>query len=459
MQGGQGDLEQNISDEGENSPKMQSGNIGSISEHLSETSKPVDVSSRVWKLFLDSKCSSAIVFFRLHLSARTYFRNPTPWNPGNVSNLSRKVSQLLDSFRPGSSSYSPFQKKTDENNNESIQRSETLDGENNNVEYQLSRPSAIIRRVVEESNGNSTTQTNNVNEIADETHQSTPETDQATTLSREEENRRRLYLNLGRPRPFYRVPSRNDQNNPETAIPVKSKKTNRLLTLQECSRNEILTVYGLKNIRNLTEDTGSSIRLPEKIRNFLFTFACHDFEEVGCDRPCKSASYNVRSLIDGEKYTAVFATSDADKAVSNLWSDEADWLMLRDPGVTQILAIAVDPLTENIFYIIPERGTALTNLFNNSNDTIDVKNETFRTKVEMAEFIKTRVTSTLETLLKSGKPYGPLKEEHIFINQGEVLIENKLLVKPVRITSDQDIWQEHKQNMHNLDCILVHVMK
>ena len=77
----------------------------------------------------------------------------------------------------------------------------------------------------------------------------------------------------------------------------------------------------------------------------------------------------------------------------------------------------------------------------------------------MAEFIKTRVTSTLETLLKSGKPYGPLKEEHIFINQGEVLIENKLLVKPVRITSDQDIWQEHKQNMHNLDCILVHVMK
>jgi len=133
--------------------------------------------------------------------------------------------------------------------------------------------------------------------------------------------------------------------------------------------------------------------------------------------------------------------------------------MLRDPGVTQILAIAVDPLTENIFYIIPERGTALTNLFNNSNDTINVKNETFRTKVEMAEFIKTRVTSTLETLLKSGKPYGPLKEEHIFINQGEVLIENKLLVKPVRITSDQDIWQEHKQNMHNLDCILVHVMK
>merc|ERR1712106_338509 len=177
---------------GENSPKMQSGNIGSISEHSSETSKPVDVSSRVWKLFLDSKCSSATVFFRLHLSARTYFRNPTPWNPGNVSNLSRKVSQLLDSFRPGSSSYSPFQKKTDENNNESIQRSETLEGESNNVEYQLSRPSAIIRRGVEESNGNSTS--TNVNETPDETHQSTPETNQATTLSREEENRRRLYL-------------------------------------------------------------------------------------------------------------------------------------------------------------------------------------------------------------------------------------------------------------------------
>ena len=78
----QGHLEQNINDERENSREMTLGNIESVSEPFSESSKPVDVSSRVWKLFLDSKCSSAIVFFRLHVSARTYFRSPTPWNPG-----------------------------------------------------------------------------------------------------------------------------------------------------------------------------------------------------------------------------------------------------------------------------------------------------------------------------------------------------------------------------------------
>merc|ERR1719427_812065 len=95
----------------ESTMEQNSGDI--FDEHTSDNSKPIDVSSRIWKLFLDSKCSSATVFFRLHLSARTYFRNPTPWSPGNVSTLSRKVSQLLDSFRPGSSSYSPFQNKTD----------------------------------------------------------------------------------------------------------------------------------------------------------------------------------------------------------------------------------------------------------------------------------------------------------------------------------------------------------
>ena len=36
-------------------------------------------------------------------------------------------------------------------------------------------------------------------------------------------------------------------------------------------------------------------------------------QEIGHDRPCKSASYNVQSLLDGQKYTAVFATSDVDK--------------------------------------------------------------------------------------------------------------------------------------------------
>ena len=43
---------------------------------------------------------------------------------------------------------------------------------------------------------------------------------------------------------------------------------------------------------------------------------------------------------------------------------------MDDPGVTKILAIAVDPLTENIFYIIPEQGSALINVINCSGDLI-----------------------------------------------------------------------------------------
>ena len=41
------------------------------------------------------------------------------------------------------------------------------------------------------------------------------------------------------------------------------------------------------------------------------------------------------------------------QSVSNLWEEQEDWLCLSDPGVTPILALAVDPLTENIFYIVP----------------------------------------------------------------------------------------------------------
>merc|ERR1711936_350023 len=72
----------------------------------------VSISSPVWRLFLESKCSSASVFFKLHISARSYFHSPTPWSdPRSTSNLSRKVSGLMDLHRPGATSYSPFDNK------------------------------------------------------------------------------------------------------------------------------------------------------------------------------------------------------------------------------------------------------------------------------------------------------------------------------------------------------------
>ena len=49
--------------------------------------------------------------------------------------------------------------------------------------------------------------------------------------------------------------------------------------------------------------------------NCLTTDEISIFKEYGFERPSKSASYNVRSLLDGKKYTAVFATSDADKVI------------------------------------------------------------------------------------------------------------------------------------------------
>ena len=190
------------------------------------------------------------------------------------------MSQLLDSFRPGSSSYSPFHKKADENNNASNQNNEIIVDENNNGGFQFLRPSAI--RVNEGPNQDTRTEiTEEIHEKEDKnlsSDQLGPGNGQSAILSPEDENRRRFYLNLGRPRPFYRLPSRNDENEQEAAIPTNPIKRRRLLTLKECSRNQIVSTYGLKNLRKVLGETKCSTRLPEAIRNFLFTFSCQDFE-------------------------------------------------------------------------------------------------------------------------------------------------------------------------------------
>jgi len=430
----------------ESTMEQNSGDI--FDEHTSDNSKPIDVSSRIWKLFLDSKCSSATVFFRLHLSARTYFNNPTPWNPGSAASLSRKVTKLLDSFRPGSTSYSPFQSNSDENNNQSNQNNANLE-EVNNDEFHLVRPSVIAQRVIE---GTRAHEDHSVFSEANSTIPSAGENDNSASLSPAEENRRRLYLNLGRPRPFYRVPSRNDVNELErTQTITKSRKKKTILTLKEEARNKIVATHGLKNLHRIIEDSTFPFRLPEPIKNFLFTFPCQDFEEDGFDRPPKSASYNVRCNIDNEKYTAIFATSEVDKAVSNLWKEEKDWLGITDVGVTQILAIAVDPLTENIFYISPERGVTLTEFLNAKCDDVER-----RKKEEFVKDVKETVTDTLNRLHETGKFYGPLKEENIFVSHGDVLIENKLLVKNNFSCEPKslDPAVEHLQNLERLSCML-----
>ena len=165
----------------------------------------ISTSSPLWRVFLDSKCSSATVFFKLHLSTRSYFHSPTPWtNPRYIylclcyvplinasfvvsSNISRKVSKLMDSFRPGSSSYCPFQNQDQDQ-------------------------SIIVNRIDNAREANAD-QIQTVDTVPDNITDSEDdrESTESSDENREEENRRQLYLPSGRPRPFYRVYSTSPQ--------------------------------------------------------------------------------------------------------------------------------------------------------------------------------------------------------------------------------------------------------
>jgi len=419
---------------------------------------PVDVSSNVWRLFLDSKCSSATVFFKLHLSAHSYFHSPTPWNPGSNSTLPRKVAKLMDSFRPGSSSYSPFQvqSETDANNNPvTVEQNNANEEIESETPLNLFRPSEISLREADDSLSNFSITTDQ-----DETIHapSSTDTNSADSISPEEINRRRLYLNLGRPRPFYTVSSTPEvAENKNPAPTLKRKRT--VQTLQEEARNKLVSVYGLTNLSNIVKQAELSPKLPQVIRNFLLTFPCQDFEEVGRDRPNKSASYNVRCNLDGQNYTAVFALSEVDKNVSNLWEDEAKWLKLSDPGVSQILAIAVDPLTENIFYIIPERGLGISEVIAScSSEVIELGNGETRDKPDFVNIVGTSVLNTLERLSKAGLSYGPLREENISISHGEVRLENPVMVKSSSPCLDLEQHSSNiGSNLYSLGAILARI--
>ena len=147
------------------------------------------------------------------------------------------------------------------------------------------------------------------------------------------------------------------------------------------------------------------------------------------------------------------------QAVSNLWMEECDWLMLRDPGVREIFGIAVDPLTENIFYIIPEAGYSLESVLNTSQDIVDIGDGVDRTKQEVADLVEEKVKSTLERLLECGRAYGPLKEENIFLQQGQVVLENRLILKQSWGSANKHSGEEHQQNLKALQCIMESVMK
>ena len=69
----------------------------------------VDTSHPLWQTFLDSGTVSPLAFFRIFLSPPTYFNSPTPWR--RSTRFAQKVHELLESFRPGTYIYQPFQKE------------------------------------------------------------------------------------------------------------------------------------------------------------------------------------------------------------------------------------------------------------------------------------------------------------------------------------------------------------
>jgi hypothetical protein len=150
--------------------------------------------------------------------------------------------------------------------------------------------------------------------------------------------------------------------------------------------------------------------------------------------------------------------------VGNLWEDDTKWLKLADPGITQILAIAVDPLTENIFYIIPERGIPISEIINNSSDDIDMGNRGTLKRPDLVNTIGISVLATLERLYQNGLSYGPLREKNIFLcRQSQVLLENPLMVKSCSPCLDLDhlstpYSSEKVCNLHKLGIILARIL-
>jgi len=224
----------------------------------------VSCDSAAWRQFLDSSCSSATVFLRVQLAtAHSYFHSPTPWNPSSSDGVSRKVARLLDSFRPGSSSYCPFPPKQiepDSNNNRTEQPS-------------LLRPSEVVVGTEVTLPLDFTSSANASTSTSSSTTSSSP----SSLLSREEEQRRQLYLPLGRPRPFYRLPQPEpgDLGAQEVAA-GRCRRCPALSTarsLQDEVRAQLVAWYGLVRLSRLSLDR-AGIALPTVVRNNLLTLPC-----------------------------------------------------------------------------------------------------------------------------------------------------------------------------------------
>jgi len=418
-----------------------------------EQQDQVSSDSPLWRQFLDSSCSSASVFLRVQLaSAQSYFHSPTPWNPRGSGHVSRKVARLLDSFSPGSTSYCPFPGKNFE-----------PDGNNNNHRSQpptfpLLRPSEVP--VVERAEFGS--QPLDIPRTTPPVS-TPPSSSPPSSVSREEETRRQLYLPLGRPRPFYSVqlPPRQSNHQEEEEeeednmgeTEQRSRVLHTARSLQDEVRAHLVRRLGLVQLERLLRSGEKPFALPNVVRNSLLTLPCSDFTEEGCASLRSSASYCVRCRLDDRQYLAVFATSEVDKSASNLWEEQKAWLLgLNTQLVRHVLALAVDPLTENIFYILDlDRGENLSSLLSRlypDCSKVCLGDGVERQRSDAADLIEEGVARALSALKSVGLAYPGLRQDRVWIHNGQVVLENGLLVKgspstPVDQTSLTEGLRDH----------------
>ncbi|TRY81034.1 hypothetical protein TCAL_12719 [Tigriopus californicus] len=301
----------------------------------------VDTNHPMWRAFLESGSLSPSQFFRAFLAPNSYFHSPTPWR--SHRRLAAKVSELLDSFRPGSYSYRPFERVSQPRGGPTWSRRHRA----------LQNPSPPPQ-----PHGEVTSE--------QAVPFNVPHSPFSTRFQDLDEVRRRVYVDLGRPRPFYRRrPSINSLSNNGEETTASGFVTPA--TLEDLVKINLVRSLGLARLKEILTGQNFSLSLPKSVKERMLTFNCGDFEEVSetdvglssLDLRAHPASYKVRCVHDDRDYLAIFATSEVDKHMSNLWREYGVWMGSQCPNVVPILGLAADPLTENVFFILGELPQSL----------------------------------------------------------------------------------------------------
>ena len=150
-------------------------------------------------------------------------------------------------------------------------------------------------------------------------------------------------------------------------------------------------------------------------RNF-----CHQRNGQGL-----SGEFSVQNITSFIFYRFLFLL----KAIYNVWKDKEDWLQSIE-GVQAILATTVDPVTENIFYIIEDDFMTLSEFLKKSDDTLSCifdldKNGREDEIQELGERVK-RILRQIETMRLT---FILSSIDQILVRGSNIFLQNPLLTK------------------------------